>query len=138
MKKNLVILSANILLCTVVVVTKLLLCYFCWLYNLILSLLTINLSRRVVFFGIFILFSWTNLSVLKYNGKYSMVYVNRYNLGNSNVNDDNFDKLDRSVVPDVFLVKKFYGEKAARRRARNWKLKHMADELHDGISSTNE
>lgn len=66
------------------------------------------------------------------------IYIFRYNLGNSNVNDTNFDKLDRNIVPDVFLVKKHYGEKAVRRRARNWKLKHMAEELHDGISSTNE
>ncbi|KAH9635683.1 hypothetical protein HF086_003407 [Spodoptera exigua] len=42
------------------------------------------------------------------------------------------------VIPDVFLVKKFYGEKSARRRARAWKLKHMAEELHEGLSSTNE
>ncbi|XP_049870141.1 60S ribosomal export protein NMD3 [Pectinophora gossypiella] len=61
-----------------------------------------------------------------------------YNLGESNVNDANLDKLASDVVPDVFLVKKFYGERAARRRARTWKLKHMADELHDGLSSTNE
>lgn len=54
------------------------------------------------------------------------------------MNDANFDKLDRSVIPDVFLVKKFYGEKSARRRARAWKLKHMAEELHEGLSSTNE
>lgn len=61
-----------------------------------------------------------------------------YNLCDSNVNDVNFDKLDRSSIPDVLLVKKYYGERSARRRARNWKLKHMAEELHDGISSTNE
>ncbi|CAB3222820.1 unnamed protein product [Arctia plantaginis] len=61
-----------------------------------------------------------------------------YNIGDSNVNDANFDKLDQSAVPDVFLVKKYYGEKSARRRARAWKLKHMAEELHEGLSSTNE
>ncbi|XP_041971323.1 60S ribosomal export protein NMD3 [Aricia agestis] len=61
-----------------------------------------------------------------------------YNLGDSNVNDSNLDKLDQSNIPDVFLVKKHYGERAARRRARAWKLKHMAEELHDGVSSTNE
>lgn len=54
------------------------------------------------------------------------------------MNDANLDKLDSSVIPDVFLVKKYYGEKAARRRARNWKLKHMAEELHEGLSSSNE
>ncbi|GBP60800.1 60S ribosomal export protein NMD3 [Eumeta japonica] len=61
-----------------------------------------------------------------------------YNLSESNVNDTNFDKLDRSLVPDVFLVKKHYGEKAARRRARAWKLKHMAEGLHDDLNSNND
>ncbi|KAI5646392.1 NMD3 family domain-containing protein [Phthorimaea operculella] len=61
-----------------------------------------------------------------------------YNLMDSNANDSNLDKLDRSVIPDVFLVKKHYGERSARRRARNWKLKHMAEELHEGLSSSNE
>lgn len=54
----------------------------------------------------------------------------RYALGNSNINDDNFDKLDGDTVPDIILVKKFYGvDKAARRRARIWKLKHIADDI---------
>ncbi|KOB67746.1 Nonsense-mediated mRNA decay protein [Operophtera brumata] len=66
------------------------------------------------------------------------VIADVYNLSESNVNDDNLDKLDTSVIPDVFLVKKHYGERSARRRARTWKLKHMAEELHDGLSSTNE
>lgn len=53
-----------------------------------------------------------------------------YALGNSNINDDNFDKLDGDTVPDVILVKKFYGvDKAARRRARIWKLKHIANDV---------
>ncbi|KOB67749.1 60S ribosomal export protein NMD3 [Operophtera brumata] len=38
----------------------------------------------------------------------------------------------------VSLVKKHYGERSARRRACTWKLKHMAEELHDGLSYTNE
>lgn len=70
--------------------------------------------------------------------KHDSLNFSSYNLGNSNVNDDNFDKLDHSTISDVFLVKKFYGEKAARRRARNWKLKHMAEGMLDGVSSTNE
>ncbi|XP_046962888.1 60S ribosomal export protein NMD3 [Vanessa cardui] len=51
-----------------------------------------------------------------------------YNLGESNVNDVHLEKLDRSLIPDVYLVKKHYGEKAARRRARAWKLRHMHDQ----------
>ncbi|XP_052740785.1 60S ribosomal export protein NMD3 [Bicyclus anynana] len=55
-----------------------------------------------------------------------------YNLGDSNVNDVNLEKLSRDVIPDVYLVKKHYGERAARRRARAWKLRHM----HEQTTST--
>lgn len=52
-----------------------------------------------------------------------------YALRDSNINDANFDKLNTDIIPDIILVKKFYGcDKAARRRARMWKLKHIADE----------
>ncbi|XP_072939936.1 uncharacterized protein [Epargyreus clarus] len=61
-----------------------------------------------------------------------------YNLGDTNVNDANFDQLDRDAIPDVFLVKKHYEDKAARRRARYWKLKRMAEEFNEGLSSTND
>lgn len=45
----------------------------------------------------------------------------------TNVNDSNFDKLDRSVVPDVILVKKHYGDRSFRKRQRIWKLKRLAE-----------
>lgn len=51
-----------------------------------------------------------------------------YALGDSNVNDPNFEKLVASKIPDVILVKKHYGDKGAKRRFRNWKLKHLAEE----------
>ncbi|PSN51422.1 60S ribosomal export protein NMD3 [Blattella germanica] len=51
-----------------------------------------------------------------------------YALGDSNVNDPNFEKLDPTRVPDIILVKKHYGDRLARRRYRNWKLKHLAEE----------
>lgn len=51
-----------------------------------------------------------------------------YNIEDSNINDASFEKLDRQAVPDVILVKKYYGDKAARRRQRMWKLKHLAEE----------
>lgn len=50
----------------------------------------------------------------------------RYNIQDSNINNPNFDKLDSTLVPDVILVKKHYGDRQARRRTRNWQLKHMA------------
>ncbi|KAJ8949029.1 hypothetical protein NQ318_005203 [Aromia moschata] len=50
-----------------------------------------------------------------------------YNIEDSNVNDDNFEQLDKSVVPDVILVKKYYGDRAFRRRQRIWKLKRLGE-----------
>lgn len=53
-----------------------------------------------------------------------------YTLAENNVNDPNFEKLDQDTIPDVILIKKFYGhDKSARRRARLWKLKHLADDM---------
>lgn len=52
----------------------------------------------------------------------------RYNVEDSNINDTNFEKLDKQNVPDVILVKKHYGDKAARRKQRIWKLRHLAEE----------
>lgn len=46
----------------------------------------------------------------------------------SNINDDNFEKLDRTRVQEVILVKKYYGDKGSRKRQRIWKLKHLSDE----------
>jgi len=51
-----------------------------------------------------------------------------YNIQDSNINDANFDKLDRSNVPDVMLVKKYFGDRAAKKRQRIWKLKRLAEE----------
>ncbi|XP_012231936.1 60S ribosomal export protein NMD3 [Linepithema humile] len=53
-----------------------------------------------------------------------------YTLKDTNINDANFDKLSEDTIPDIILVKKFYGyDKAARRRARVWRLKHINDEV---------
>lgn len=57
-----------------------------------------------------------------------MTFFYRYALADSNINDANFEKLSANEIPDVILVKKFYGhDKLARRRARVWKLKHLAE-----------
>ena len=53
---------------------------------------------------------------------------------NTNVNDDNLEKMPVDKIPDVVLVKKVYAEKSLRNRKRKWKLKHM-DELHEGTGS---
>jgi len=53
-----------------------------------------------------------------------------YALKDSNINDTNFEKLSEDSIPDIILVKKFYShDKAARRKARVWKLKHITDEV---------
>lgn len=51
-----------------------------------------------------------------------------YNLKDTNINDDNFEKLDKSNYSEVILVKKYYGDRGARRRQRVWKLKRLADD----------
>jgi nonsense-mediated mRNA decay protein 3 len=52
-----------------------------------------------------------------------------YELRDANVNNDDFDKLKPEVIPDVVLVKKYFGDKEDRRRARNWKLKHLNEQI---------
>lgn len=49
-----------------------------------------------------------------------------YNVENSNINDANFEKIAQK--PDVILVKKYYGDRASRRKQRAWKLKHLTEE----------
>jgi len=64
-----------------------------------------------------------------------------FDLKNTNVNDENLDKMAADKIPDVVLIKKVYAEKSLRNRRRKWKLKHI-DELHgaDGnsVASANE
>ncbi|CAH1994982.1 unnamed protein product [Acanthoscelides obtectus] len=50
-----------------------------------------------------------------------------YNIGDSNVNDANFEKLDRNMIPDILLVKKYYGDRVSRKKQRIWKLKRLAE-----------
>ncbi|XP_011505275.1 PREDICTED: 60S ribosomal export protein NMD3 [Ceratosolen solmsi marchali] len=53
-----------------------------------------------------------------------------YDLSGSNINDENFEKLDQDTVPDVILIKKFYGtNRSSHRRARLWKLKHLNENM---------
>lgn len=61
-----------------------------------------------------------------------------YNIEDANINDDNYDKLDKDKVPDVILVKKAYGDRQSRSNLRNWKLKHLADEATDLDKSKND
>lgn len=51
-----------------------------------------------------------------------------YNLEDANINDPNFEKMDKDKVPDLVLVKKLYGDTSGREGVRNWKLKHLDEE----------
>ncbi|XP_015784502.1 60S ribosomal export protein NMD3 [Tetranychus urticae] len=51
-----------------------------------------------------------------------------YDMGNANWNDTYFEKFEdanRDNIPDVILVKKFFGDRAIRKRLRRWKLKRI-------------
>lgn len=60
-----------------------------------------------------------------------------YNVSDSNVNNKAFESLKPESIPDVLLVKKFFPN---RRKHRNWKLKHIADEniVPDTASANND
>ncbi|EDO33792.1 predicted protein, partial [Nematostella vectensis] len=59
------------------------------------------------------------------------VFSCSYDFKNSNINDENLNKMKADKIPDVILVKKSYGDKRKRRRARNWKLKVLEKEIGD-------
>ena len=51
-----------------------------------------------------------------------------YDMANANWNEPNFEKYElanRDNIPDVILVKKFYGDRSTRKRLRRWKLKRI-------------
>lgn len=52
-----------------------------------------------------------------------------YNLEDANINDDNFEKLNKDRVPDLILVKKFYGDALDRKKDRIWKLQHLSEDI---------
>ncbi|RWS27812.1 60S ribosomal export protein NMD3-like protein, partial [Leptotrombidium deliense] len=65
-----------------------------------------------------------------------------FDLANANLNEENFEKYERSSkahVPDVIVVKKFYGDKVARNRRRQWKLHRLQiDEMSQTSSADRE
>lgn len=52
-----------------------------------------------------------------------------YNLEDANINDDNFEKLNKDRVPDLVLVKKFYSDIQDRKNNRVWKLQHLSEDI---------
>lgn len=57
-----------------------------------------------------------------------------YAIADSNVNDNNFDKLPKTILPDVILIKKSYPDRVRHRR-RNWKLKRMTTDTEINFES---
>uniref|UniRef100_A0AAQ4P131 60S ribosomal export protein NMD3 n=1 Tax=Gasterosteus aculeatus aculeatus TaxID=481459 RepID=A0AAQ4P131_GASAC len=53
-----------------------------------------------------------------------------FDFANSNVNDENLNKMNPHHVPDVVLIKKSY-DRSRRVRRRNWKLQEMARDRED-------
>ncbi|KFM68812.1 60S ribosomal export protein NMD3, partial [Stegodyphus mimosarum] len=56
-------------------------------------------------------------------------------LSTININNKDFNKLNKEALPDVILVKKIYGDKNTRHRKRKWKLKHLDIEAASETSS---
>ncbi|KAK3744403.1 hypothetical protein QZH41_012165 [Actinostola sp. cb2023] len=71
----------------------------------------------------------THLGLVLKPGDIALGYVTFYDFTSTNVNDDNLNKMSADKIPDVILVKKSYGDKKRRHRARNWKLKILDKEL---------
>ncbi|XP_054016588.1 60S ribosomal export protein NMD3 [Hylaeus anthracinus] len=62
-----------------------------------------------------------------------------YALNDSNINNENFEMLNKDSVPDVILVKKNYThDRIARRKMRAWKLKHMINDEDNTTADNNE
>ncbi|CAO1433429.1 unnamed protein product [Diamesa serratosioi] len=55
-----------------------------------------------------------------------------FDLRDSNINNDEYDLLNADVIPDLIVVKKYFGDRNKRRRARKWKLKHLREDITDG------
>ncbi|XP_050074442.1 60S ribosomal export protein NMD3 [Anopheles maculipalpis] len=51
-----------------------------------------------------------------------------YDLREANVNNTDFEKLNAELLPDVLLIKKSY-DKTVRKQNRNWKLKHLNEDV---------
>ncbi|KAL0082281.1 NMD3 family-domain-containing protein [Phycomyces blakesleeanus] len=54
-----------------------------------------------------------------------------YDLSRSNFNNEDFDKLDRSALPDVFLVRKTFPARRKKNKQRNWKIQQLGKEVDE-------
>ncbi|KAJ9063683.1 ribosome-binding protein [Entomophthora muscae] len=51
-----------------------------------------------------------------------------YDLNNSNLNDESFDKLNSDHIPNIVLIKKSYSNRRRKPRPRHWKVKSLVKE----------
>ncbi|KOC66748.1 60S ribosomal export protein NMD3 [Habropoda laboriosa] len=62
-----------------------------------------------------------------------------YALSDSNINDENFEMLNKELVPDVILIKKNYvHDRTVRHRMRAWKLNHMLKNTDSMATDNND
>ncbi|KAF2352974.1 NMD3, partial [Trinorchestia longiramus] len=57
-----------------------------------------------------------------------------YDFQNLNLNNCEVDKLAEHELPDVLLVKKYYGNKALRNRMRKWKLRNIKNDDKNSVN----
>ncbi|OQR75782.1 60S ribosomal export protein NMD3-like [Tropilaelaps mercedesae] len=57
-----------------------------------------------------------------------------FDMRNANLNDLHFNRITPDKVPEVVLIKKFWGTKADRAQRRRWRLRRLNSELIDGSS----
>lgn len=69
----------------------------------------------------------THLGGILHPGDTAMGYL----LDNSNFNDHNFEDINRSLIPSVILVKKYYPRNKKKTKSRAWKLRRLAAEQSD-------
>ncbi|KAF7732354.1 hypothetical protein EC973_005250 [Apophysomyces ossiformis] len=61
-----------------------------------------------------------------------------YDLSRSNFNNDEFDKLDRSELPDIVLVRKSYPARRKKNKQRSWKLQQLGKEVDEMLPRKQE
>eukprot|EP01135_Chromosphaera_perkinsii_P010457 Nk52_evm20s2133 gene=Nk52_evmTU20s2133 len=60
-----------------------------------------------------------------------------FDLGFMNLNNDNFDKMNSDLIPDVVLIRKVYPDRRKKKKKRNWKVKRLNTDK-EGFSKKDE
>lgn len=54
-----------------------------------------------------------------------------FDLRDANINNAEFELLKPEQIPDILLIKKHYADRMDRKKNRNWKLKHIVEDVMD-------